>query len=127
EDALKRLRDRLQYMFGDENRVWFDTRPNLRREMESRKNRIDNRDHVVPCLKQFVSSDLKGSSSFGGIHVFTPSEDIPDEISGGPRLVVLESHSDFAYSKGNAQIAYDSALSILEKRGDQPRQRRNRL
>lgn len=127
EDALKRLRDRLQYMFGDENRVWFDTRPNLRREMESRKNRIDNRDHVVPCLKQFVSSELKGSSSFGGIHVFTPSEDIPDEISGGPRLVVLESHSDFAYSKGNAQVAYDSALSILEKRGDQPRQRRNRL
>lgn len=127
EDALKRLRDRLQYMFGDANRVWFDTRPNLRREMDSRKNRLDNRDDVIPCLKQFVNSELRGSSSFGGIHVFTPSEDIPDEISGGPRLVVLEPQGDFAYSRGNAQIAFESALAILEKRGEQPRQRRNRL
>ncbi len=31
EDVLKRLRDKLQYLFADVNRFWFDTRPNLRR------------------------------------------------------------------------------------------------
>jgi predicted AAA+ superfamily ATPase len=127
EDALKRLLDRLQYLFPGNNRYWFDTRPNLRREMESRKTRLDGRDHINPCLKDFVGAELRGSSSFSGIHVFTPSSDIPDEIGSGPRLVVLEPESLAAYSKANAITAYDTALKILEKRGDQPRQRRNRL
>lgn len=127
EDALKRLRDRLQYMFGDENRVWFDTRPNLRREMESRKQRLNYGEQVIPCIKEFVSKELKGSSSFSGVHIFTPSVDIPDESAGGPRLIVLEPKTDCAYSRANAQNTYDACLSILEKRGEQPRQKRNRL
>jgi uncharacterized protein len=129
EDALKRLRDRLQYMFGDADsgRVWFDTRPNLRREMESRKVRIDAREHVLPCIADFLSSELRGKSSFSGVHVFTPSADIPDEIGVGPRLVALEPDALCAYSKANASAAFEAAQKILEKRGDQPRQRRNRL
>jgi predicted AAA+ superfamily ATPase len=127
EDALKRLRDRLQYLFSDGNRYWFDTRPNLRREMESRKNRLDGRDHVIPCLREVVGTELKGSSSFGGVHVFTPSADIPDEIGTGPRLVVLEPESSAAYSKANMAAVTGAALKILEKRGEQPRQRRNRI
>ena len=127
EDALKRLRDRLQYMFGDNNRYWFDTRPNLRREMESRKNRLDSRDHILPCLRDVVGHELRGSSSFAGVHVFTPSADIPDEISTGPRLVVLEPESLYAYSKGNMVTVSEAAQKILEKRGEQPRQRQNRI
>lgn len=127
EDALKRLLDRLQYLFPGNNRYWFDTRPNLRREMESRKNRLDNREHIIPCLREFVGSELRGSSSFAGIHVFTPSGDIPDEIGAGPRLVVLEPDSGSAYSKANADAVYEVALKILEQRGEQPRQRRNRI
>ncbi|MGK5085903.1 DUF499 domain-containing protein [Bdellovibrionota bacterium FG-1] len=127
EDALKRLRDRLQYMFGDNNRYWFDTRPNLRREMESRKNRLDGREHIVPCLRDFVGAELRGNSSFAGVHVFTASSDIPDEIGSGPRLVVLEPESLAAYSKANMAAVYEAAQKILERRGEQPRQRRNRL
>jgi len=127
EDALKRLKDRLQYMFSDNNKHWFDTRPNLRREMESRKTRLEYKDHVLPCLRDFVGTELRGSSSFGGVHIFTPSADIPDEIGTGPRLVVLEPEAGSAYSKGNAQAVHSAALKIVEHRGDQPRQRRNRL
>jgi len=33
EDVLKRLRGRLHYLYSDQDRFWFDTKPNLRREM----------------------------------------------------------------------------------------------
>lgn len=127
EDALKRLRDRLQYMFGDNTRYWFDTRANLRKEMESRKLRLEALEHILPCIKEFVTNDLRGNSCFSGVHVFTDSADIPDEIGSGPRLVVLRPDHSSAYSRGNATTAHESAQKILEYRGDQPRQRRNRL
>lgn len=127
EDALKRLRDQLQYLFGDNNRFWFDTRANLRKEMESRKLRLEGREHVLPCVREFVTSDLRGNSVFAGVHVFTESADIPDEVGPGPRLVVLAPEHSSAYSRANAAAAQDAASRILERRGEQPRQRRNRL
>lgn len=127
EDALKRLRDHLQYLFGDNNRYWFDTRANLRKEMESRKLRIEGREHIHPCIREFVTSDLRGNAVFAGVHVFTDSSDIPDEVGVGPRLVVLSPEHSSAYSRANASVAQEAACKILEKRGDHPRQRRNRL
>ena len=127
EDALKRLADRLQYLFPGNNKYWFDTRPNLRREMEGRKNRLDYKDHVVPCIKEFLTQELRGNSNFAGIHIFTPSSDIPDDINTGVRLVVAEPDSLCAYSKANAKEAFNKAYSVLERRGEQPRQRKNRL
>lgn len=47
-DALNRLADRLHYLnssgdkANDATRYWFDTRANLRREMEDRKRRFDD-------------------------------------------------------------------------------------
>jgi len=127
EDALKRLRDRLQYLFGDNNRYWFDTRANLRKEMESRKLRFDGIENLIGPIKEFLQAEMKGNSCFAGVHVFTDSGDIPDEIGVGPRLVVMKPESSVAYSRGNAVVAQESAQKILEFRGEQPRQRRNRL
>ena len=127
EDALKRLRDKLQYMFGDNNRYWFDTRANLRKEMESRKLRLEGLDQIVPCLKEFISNELRGNSGFAGVHVFTPSADIPDEIGTGIRLIVLRPDHSSAFSRSNAAVAQETAQKVLEFRGEQPRQRRNRL
>jgi predicted AAA+ superfamily ATPase len=51
-DALNRLADRLHYLNSsgdkaqDATRFWFDTRANLRREMEDRKQRFDDRSEV---------------------------------------------------------------------------------
>jgi hypothetical protein len=51
-DALNRLVDRLHYLNSsgdktqDTTRFWFDTRANLRREMEDRKRRFDERTDV---------------------------------------------------------------------------------
>lgn len=127
EDVLKRLRDKLQYLFSDNERYWFDTRPNLRREMESRKQRINYVEHILPAIRAELTSTLKGGSSFSGIHVFSKSEDVPDEIGSGPRLVVFEPDSFSSYSKANTQELERKATEFLKKRGEQPRQRQNRL
>ncbi len=125
EDVLKRLRDRLHYLYSEQDRYWFDTRPNLRREMESRKQNISERDELLPLIKSRVTRVFGRNHHFGGIHVFTPSADIPDDYGTGPRLVVLPAQA--AYNRGESNPAYSQAEEILRKRGDQPRQKQNRL
>ncbi len=125
EDVLKRLHDKLTYLYTDSDRFWLDTKPNLRREMESRKQNLNDLEELMPLLKTRVEQIFGRSHFFGGIHVFTKSVDVPDDYSTGPRLVVLPPHA--AYSRGDARLAYETAEEILRNRGDQPRQKQNRL
>ena len=125
EDVIKRLRDKLHYLYGEKDSYWFDTRPNLRREMESRKANLKEADEVLPMLRDRVNRVMSSKHSFSGVHVFTPSADIPDEYGIGPRLVVLSSKA--AYRKADPSQAISEATEILEKRGESPRLKRNRL
>nr|WP_300311458.1 DUF499 domain-containing protein [Halomonas sp.] len=125
EDVLKRLRDRLHYLYSEQDRFWFDTKPNLRREMESRKQNINERDALIPLLKERTNRLMGRQHHFAGIHVFNTSSDVPDEYGIGPRLVVLP--MDAAYSRTEANQAYKAAEEILRMRGEQPRQKQNRL
>jgi len=125
EDVLKRLRDRLHYLYSEQDRYWFDTKPNLRREMESRKQNISDRDALIPMIKERTNRLMGRGHHFAGIHVFTPSGDVPDEYGSGPRLVVLPTAA--AFSRTETNQAYKAAEEILRNRGDQPRQKQNRL
>ncbi len=125
EDVIKRLRDRLHYLYGENDSYWFDTRPNLRREMESRKANLKDADDVLPLLRDRVGRVFPKVNHFAGVHVFTPSGDVPDDLGAGPRLVVLPPSAGYrSQDNGPAVLA---ATEILEKRGDAPRLRRNRL
>lgn len=124
EDVLKRLRDRLHYLYSDHDRFWLDTKPNLRREMESRKQNIDKL-ALNEELKRRVSSIFGRNSVFVGVHVFTNSVDVPDDYNSGPRLVVLSPNEGYTKIDGSSAIA--AAEKLLAFRGDQPRQKRNRL
>ena len=121
-DALRRLSDRLYYLNSADNRYWFDTRPNLRREMEERKKRFNEKDDVIPAIADGVKKAYP-KGIFDGIHIFTPSGDIPDDSA--LRLIVLPPH---AYSgRNDVQMASVCAAEYLKNRGDQPRHRQNRL
>jgi predicted AAA+ superfamily ATPase len=124
EDVLKRLRDRLHYLYSDKDHFWLDTKPNLRREMESRKQNIDKLS-LNDELKRRVSKVFGRNSIFSGVHVFTNSNDVPDDYGVGPRLVVLSPSE--SYTKADSGIAIAAAEKILTFRGEQPRQKRNRL
>ena len=122
KDALKRLADRLQYLNAGNNRYWFDTRPNLRREMEDRKRRFQDREDVFPAIQDRLTR-LLSQRVFGGVHIFTSSADVPDDYS--LRLVVLA--PDSAFSRTGQSLAIERAGEMLRNRGEQPRQKQNRL
>lgn len=123
KDALHRLTDRLHYLNTGNGRYWFDTRPNLRREMEERKRRFHDEEDIFPLIKRTLQELLKGGS-FEGIHIFTTGGDVPDDYL--LRLVILTPKA--GYSKATANLAIDEASEILKTtRGTEPRLRQNRL
>jgi uncharacterized protein len=120
KDGVRALVDRLQYFNSANNRYWFDIRPNLRREMEDRKRRFNMREDVYPYIREKLRF---APGFFGGVHVFTGSGDVPDDWA--LRLVVLPPEATFGRSAQTP--ATDAALAILKQRGEQPRQKQNRL
>lgn len=121
-DALGRLETRLTFLNKANNRWWLDVRPNLRREMEDRKRRFSDAD-VIEAIRTALQGVMGSGSPFESTHVFTAAEDIPDDWA--LRLVVLPPAT--AWSRSGPNSARDAASAILRSRGDQPRQKQNRL
>ena len=128
-DALNRLADRLHYLNSsgdkaqDATRFWFDTRANLRREMEDRKGRFNDQNEVRGKLADVLRKLIAGASFFDGSHIFTPHTDVPDD--GALRLVFLSPEK--FYSKQEARLASDEVLDFVRNNGSKPRYRGNRL
>jgi hypothetical protein len=128
-DALNRLADRLHYLNSsgdkakDATRFWFDTRANLRREMEDRKGRFNDQNDVRDKLADVLRKLMPGGSFFEGSHIFTPHADVPDD--GALRLVVLS--PDKFYTKQEMRVASDEVMEFLRNHGPKPRYRGNRL
>jgi predicted AAA+ superfamily ATPase len=122
KDALRRIGDRLHYLNTANGRFWFDVRPNLRREMEDRKRRFNSREHLTPEIQARLRG-LVGALPRIGVHVFSESRDVPDDWS--LHLVVLP--PDASHTRTGNSAAARAAQEILEKKGDQPRIKRNRL
>lgn len=128
-DALGRLADRLHYLNSsgdkaqDTTRFWFDTRANLRREMEDRKKRFEVRNEVRGKMADVLKKLAGGAKFFDGVHIFTPHADVPDDSS--LRLVFLT--PDQCYSKEESRLAFNAVLEYIRNNGTKPRYRGNRL
>ncbi|MGD1210120.1 MAG: ATP-binding protein [Candidatus Acidiferrales bacterium] len=128
-DALNRLADRLHYLNSsgdkaqDATRFWFDTRANLRREMENRKRRFDDKTEVPGKIAVALKHGPENATFFDGVHIFTPHSDVPDD--GALRLVVLSPEK--WYSREESRLAFEAALECTRNNGPKPRHRWNRL
>ena len=128
-DALNRLADQLHYMSSsgdkshDATRYWFDTRANLRREMEERKKRFEDKNEVRGRMAEVVKKLAAGATFFDGTHIFTPHSDVPDD--GAMRLVVLPPEQ--FYSHEEPRLATEGVLDCVRNNGTKPRYRGNRL
>jgi len=128
-DALSRLADRLHYLNSsgdkaqDTTRFWFDTRANLRREMEDRKKRFDVRNEVRGKMADVLKKLAAGAKFFDGVHIFTPHADVPDDSS--LRLIFLT--PDQCYSKEESRLSFNAVLEYIRNNGTKPRYRGNRL
>jgi hypothetical protein len=107
----------------DGTRYWFDTRANLRREMEERKQRFDDKNEVRGRMAEIVKRLAAGASFFDGTHIFTPHSDVPDDSA--LRLVVLGPEQ--FYSKEEPRMANEAVLDYVRNNGTKPRYRGNRL
>ena len=127
-DALRKLRDRLHYLNtsgdGKDERYWFDVRPNLRKEMEERKKRFTDSEHIHPEVQRRLSSVLP-RGGFGGVHSGQDSANIPDD--GSLRLVVLGMDAPHHPTVAANDKAVGRAGTVLRQRGNVPRQFQNRL
>jgi len=123
DDALRRLGDRLYYLYSGNERYWFDTQTNLRREAEDRINRFKLDEDQLPEISKRLKSMLKGDP-FKGIHVFTPHSDVPDDTQ--LRLIVLSPQASHLWKQKETE-AIRTATEILGNRGQQPRLNQNRL
>jgi predicted AAA+ superfamily ATPase len=128
-DALNRLADQLHYMSSsgdktqDATRYWFDTRANLRREMEERKKRFEDKNEVRGRMAEVVKKLAAGATFFDGTHIFTPHSDVPDDSA--LRLVVLPPEE--FYSREEPRLANEGVLDCVRNNGTKPRYRGNRL
>ncbi len=128
-DALNRLADRLHYLNSsgdktqDTTRFWFDTRANLRREMEDRKRRFDERTEVRGKIAAALKRVVGHATFFDGVHIFTPHGDVPDDSA--LRLVVFSPET--RYSRDESRLAFEAVLDYVRNNGTKPRYRANRL
>ncbi len=128
-DALNRLSDRLHYLNStgdktqDTTRYWFDTRANLRREMEDRKRRFEGKPDERGKIAEALKKMLAGATFFDGVHIFTPHQDVSDDTA--LRLVVLTPEQ--WYSRDEERTASHAVLEYVRNNGSKPRYRGNRL
>ncbi|HPZ43157.1 MAG TPA: Swt1 family HEPN domain-containing protein [Bacillota bacterium] len=122
-DALRRLSEQLTYMYSDNTRFWFDTRPSVNRLAADRAELMGDRVEAEIKRRLFL---IKDKGDFAGVHMAPDSgADVADEQT--TRLVVLNYKHYYANSGAGDSPALQAARDILENRGGGPRQYRNVL
>ena len=112
-DAVSELKKELAYLYAEDSRVWFDTRPTLKRiakGLEDDVKMCDVSEEVTRRLKRL----MQGKEPFVLVHVCPKSDDVPDDQN--LRLVVLGLEGD-----------KDSAMEILKTKMNQLRANRNMI
>lgn len=125
-DALRRLTEELTYLFGPENRYWFDTRPSVIRLARDRAEQLryqpEEVDHEI--LTRLRTKQKLGN--FAAIHIApSSSADVKDEQEA--RLVVLGPAHPHNSKKGATSPAKEQTERMLNERGTGPRLYRNML
>lgn len=123
-DAIRKMREKLQYLFCQNERYWFDTRPNLSRTMMEYKSHI-RLSEADGYLETIIKQRWGAPVGVAGFHVFEDHRDVPDNITDGIRVVVLP--LSCAYSRATEGQTFQEARRYLEMNGASPRLRKNRL
>jgi len=124
-DALRRLAAAATYLYPDGTRYWYSTQPTVTKIAEDRADQLTREpDKVAQEIERRIRLDVRQHGDFRRVHPLPlSSQDVPDETDA--RLVVLS--IEHAYTKDPKSPALTQAKSILEMRGNTPRQFRNTL
>jgi predicted AAA+ superfamily ATPase len=124
-DALSQLSDRLTYLYRKDRRYWYDTRPNLRREVELRAQQLPDDRVEAEIERRLREATRRERGDFKGVHPCPASSgDVHDEQE--VRLVILGGSSMHKASDTNSD-GINAAADILGNRGTSPRHNPNML
>ena len=85
-DAVNELKNELSYLYADEARLWFDTRPTLKRIAQELADGVKDSALVAEVHRRLEK--LTGNRGvFSGVQVYRRGDDVPDYAT--LRLVVL--------------------------------------
>lgn len=122
-DALRRLSEKLTFLYSGNSRYWFDTQPTVSRVARDRAAQLKPEvveDEIIRRLRV-----IRERSDFAAVHIAPgDSGDVPDEQTC--RLVVLGPKAPYTKANGNSP-AQQAAQEILDRRGNSPRQYKNML
>jgi hypothetical protein len=122
-DAIRRLTNRATYLYVDGKRYWYSTQPTVTRLAEDRAGQLRD-DDVEEEIKKRLSQEARSKGDFRKVHACREGADIVDEREAA--LVILG--PEFPHrSKDAGSAARKEAASILESRGNSPRNYRNAL
>lgn len=123
-DALSRLSGRATYLYADQGRYWYGTKPSVTRVARDRTERLltTGRDEVTAEIVRRLQPG-RDRGDFATVHVAPrTSGDVSDEDA--VRLVILgPDHPHISKSQDSSALA--AAREFLERRGNSPRQYRN--
>ena len=122
-DSLRRLTDRATYLYVDGNRYWYSTQPTVTRLAEDRANQFHEHDVLDEIIRR-LREEARSRGDFHRVHACLGSSDIPDEHEA--RLVILGPEHPHSKGQGDS-AARKEAQSILDHRGNSPRNYKNTL
>lgn len=122
-DALRRLTDKATYLYVDGNRYWYSTQPTVARLANDRAMQFNEND-VQEEIRKRLREEARRRGEFSKVHVCVSCRDIPDETES--RLVIIG--PDFPHTaKDEDSPSRKEVTTILESRGNSPRNNRNTL
>ncbi len=124
-DALRRMSNRLTYLYTDGSRYWYDTHPTVNRMAQDRAQNIR-----ADLVDQEAIDRLRAvrfrREDFAAAHIAPQSsEDVADEPRA--RVVVLTPEHGHRKNGSGLSPAQEAAKDILENRGNALRLYRNML
>ncbi len=124
-DALRRLSEQATYLYSDNGRSWYDTKPTVTKLADDRAELVRrNPDKLTMALEAQIRSNTSNKGRFGRVHTLPAgSAEIPDDTD--TRLIVLRASTP--HRKEGESLALETAKHMLSMRGNSPRTYQNSL
>lgn len=124
-DALRRLSEQATYLYSDNGRSWYDTKPTVTKLADDRAElMLRNSDQITMALEAQIRTNTANKGRFNRVHSLPAgSVEIPDDTD--TRLVVLRASTP--HRKEGQSLAIESAKQMLSMRGNSPRSYQNSL
>lgn len=123
--AISLLGDRSTYLYGDNDRYWFDRQPSLNRKVVERAESFADADVWAAVVARIRSVEPRNTPEFPEI-VIAPTESVDVSESDNVRLVIA--HPRYTHdAKGKGSAAQGYAETLVTRRGTAPRVNANTL